>query len=336
MADQAMEGSSPSETNTDAAAAETVVHDAAASTSTDANAAASSDAGAGDAKAEPSLLDVLKDAVKPKTEEASSTSETKVPPTEGVKPEDGKSTEEEPPPFHAHPRWKAMLEKNRTLEADAVRHKADAAALGQIDQFMQANGLSHTEVAEGYTVMALIRNDPAKARERLAAYVDQLDLQLGNKLPSDLQQKVDSGFVEEASAKELAKLRLENATRAATDTQSREAASQQAAANLSASMSGAVTAWESTLATTDPDYPLKAAMVADRVHALLGSGQAQVPRSTEEAVALAKRAYEDVNVTVVKFRPQARPTAPQPRSSAAAATRAPTSMLDAIKRGLGT
>src|SRR3546814_2585723 len=93
------------------------------------------------------------------------------------------------------------------------------------------HGLSPAEAAEGFTVMAMIKVDPAGALKALEAKADEIRQFLGEKLPDDLQKEVEDGTISEGRAKELAQARNHRAALAnqvKAGTQAREADAAQA------------------------------------------------------------------------------------------------------------
>jgi hypothetical protein len=123
-------------------------------------------------------------------------------------------------PFHEHPRWKEVI-----AERDGFRE--DAGRFREIEGFMQSHGLTGEEVAEGFDIMAKLKSgDPARlgeVRDYFATRLAFLDDALGNVLPDDLQQKVANGEIDEAAAKEVARLRATDKLRTANDERRQEA-----------------------------------------------------------------------------------------------------------------
>src|SRR3546814_19666299 len=68
---------------------------------------------------------------------------------------------------------------------------------------------------------------------------------------------------------------------------------------------------EKQVEARDPDYAIKHPMILDRIRAVVLSPGGKRPASPDEAVALAKRAYDDVTAYLTKIRPaklEVRPT----------------------------
>ena len=136
------------------------------------------------------------------------------PPSEG----DAKA-EDEKLPFHHHPRWKELVEQNKSLSAKA-RYMDD------ITNWMSEHSLTPDQVSQGFEVMSLMVRDPMAAREALLEQVARIDEALGLKIPEDIRKKVDEGYVDEDTAAELSKTR---AAAARAEEQAKRLAEQTAA-----------------------------------------------------------------------------------------------------------
>lgn len=341
----------------------------ASSVSADANPAASSPASsdtsstpASDATPAPSTgesaappvaktpLDVVRNVltVKPATTEAEKKPDAQASTPDATTPTaaaDGKlppltPEEEAKLPFHKHPRWQEVLKDRDTARVRAAELEEPARQFGMVQDFMSKNSLTPPEMADGFTVMALMRNDPGKAIPVLEDYLDQLKLITGQKLPDDLQSQVDSGAMTDAAAKELATSRLKIATTTAESTRNAEAANATASQIARQNNATAVNAWEVQTRSADPDYDRKRPFIKDSILAQTAALGTKPPTAAE-AVAIAKRAYDSVTERFKGLGPrQQTPTPPQPRSGDSTSPRAgnvaaPKTPLEAAKRGLG-
>src|SRR3990167_2178150 len=235
-----------------------IVVDPTAAPAIDANPADPSPAETVDAKEPADLLSVVKSAVaEPVEAVASSAAEVDpVDPAAAVAAEAEPAAEDDANlPFHNHPRWKAVLAERDSFKEPAERY-------GLIEGFMQQHGLSTEEVAEGYEVMALLKSgDPAKlatARQWFSDRLEFLDGTLGNVMPTDLQQRVDDGLLDEEGAKEVARARADaallKARDAATTTATIAEQGRQQAAAITEVVTSAVQGWEERTKAADPDY----------------------------------------------------------------------------------
>lgn len=255
----------------------------------DANAADSSDAGKKPDANEPArtLLDVVKDAVKvPDAKETSSVSEDKKGDDKGTDSQKKADGEEDLPPFHKHPRWMEVQEELKSLRGPAEQFR-------KVDEFMHKNNLVPTEVAQGLKVMALIKNAPERALEELERFADEIRLQLGIKLPADLQEQVEKGYITEEKAKELSVTKRQKEELETKLEGERTNRSVDAHKQLQSDIASEITTWETALSKSDPDYSVKQPLVLDRVRGIVmerGYGL----KSVTDAREVAEQALKDV------------------------------------------
>lgn len=221
-------------------------------------------------------------------------------------------------PFGKHPRWQKMVaarneyrEKAQAVsqEVEALRPRADE--YGLIENYMSTHGLLPAEMVDGFKVMALMKNDPAAAREALQAHLHRIDSFLGNVLPPDLQRQVDEGFTTEEIARETVRTRNQLQKQQAENEQYRQHIDQQASeqqqTQVRQGMVSAVSQWEAQVRTSDPDYAMKEQFVVDKLKVLRTQYRVETP---EQAVQLAKMAYDEATKQLRSLtkRPEIRPT----------------------------
>lgn len=318
----------------------------AAAPAVDANPADSSAVDTPDANEAPiSLLSVVQNAVEKKQEEAPAGSsdaegegKAAVAAEGEAKPEgeaaaDGEA--EADVPFHNHPRWKKLVAERDTFKEDAENYQG-------IQAFVQANGLTGDEVAEGYEVMALLkrgdRESLTKALEWFEPRVDFLREQIGAVLPDDIRERVDSGELDEDTANELAQARaaVKLNERAEADRTKRETEATAAATaeTTGLEMAKAVQAWEDTTKAADPDYAKKAELVITTSRAIIQERGGIYPANQQEAVELAKAAYQRVNDTFKALIPTPKAVTPSPSGQSAVHRPVATSLRGAIEAAL--
>lgn len=303
------------------------------------------------ANAEPSLEDVIRAANK-KDEAAADTPadgkgekdlESKPEEAEakdGDKPAEAKADEDEDKnvPFHKHPRWQELKQqrnelrdqvKKLTEESEPLRTKAEQ--LDQIGHFMRENMLSPKEMQDGFEVMALMKQSPKEALDRLRKHVEVLELHLGERLPDDIRSRVDAGEVNAEAAAELARQRAEAAAYRTQAEYLEQQRQQDTAVNLQRDIRAAVGAFENEIKSKDPDYAHKQAFMLDRMKLLAGQNP---PKSAEEAVAIARKAHEEVTEALRKAIPQKPPvtTVKSEHTSSNASQPAPKSLLDVVRQ----
>lgn len=261
-------------------------------------------------------------------------------------------------PFGKHPRFKKILSERKQFreQADTVRReleqvKPDAEQYQKIDGFVKEYGIPQQEVAEAFRILALVKSDPAKARQAMAEHLARLDEFTGHKLPDDLLREVEEGRISEERARELSRARSET-RRASQQTQAtadqlkqerearqREQADTQAQQSAAARQT-AVREVETRLLAEDPDYKRLQPWVVRELKAQLATLPAEKrPQTPEQAVALFNAAVDavrnDMRQTMPR-KPEVRPTVTNAHGGASpSATRQPETMLDVVKQAAG-
>jgi hypothetical protein len=224
-------------------------------------------------------------------------------------------------PFHNHPRWKEMVSERDTYRGDATEFR-------KITGFMQSQGLTNQEVAEGFQIMALMKNNPAEAHKKISEYKSRLDAFVGDKLPDPIREKVDNGSIDPETAKEYAALLAQRQL----DQQRAEYQQVEQARQSQDGMRSAVVNWEQQKKAKDPEWSTKEALITDRVRSLMASEQ---PNTAEQAVALVERAYSQITDQLRKIAPHRQPINPvRSTTSSVSVNVAPKSLKEAIMRGL--
>lgn len=176
-------------------------------------------------------------------------------------------------------------------EKNEFKHGADQ--FDKITNYLSHNNINADEAETGLQIMALMKNDPAKALEALTPFVNTLRELTGEVLPDDIRNKVDDGFMDEDAGRELSRARAEADNQKRINdrvlTQQNNAQSEQHKNHLSRT----VTAWEDQARQSDPDYDLKQDEIDDRVRVLVSERGS--PTTEEDAISMANEAYEAVN-----------------------------------------
>jgi hypothetical protein len=248
---------------------------------------------------------------------------------------DGK--DDKPEPFHKHPRWKEMVRERDSFKDRAESLEPRAQEYDKITTFMNQNELSVQEVADGLQVVAMMKNDPARAREVLAKRMEGLDQFAGYRLPEDLQTEVNEGVISEDRAQELARLRNEKdfvSERASRrERENQETRQHENARQIIEGQQAALRSWEADVQKTDPDYKRIQRFVTKELRLLV---QQEPPRTNEQAVELAKKAYKTVKdelKAAMPTRPAVKPGArSQDTSTSSAQGQPPESFMQAIEQ----
>lgn len=320
----------------------------------DANQNAPSSDGA-DTEAKPEARETLLQAVRSAVKKSD---ETPTPaPSDGKNEEkDGKSTSTAPAggapaaeddkyddpklPFHKHPRWVELRGELKQAKEQLAAHEPALKRDQSIGQFMARNQLVPDDMVETFRMAALVRNNPEAALKELRQLVADLEGDLGERLPPDLQQALDDGELTEKRAFELAKARA-TAKRATETVQETTAAvadqdNRTKHQAFMRSLGEMALKWEGTKRSADPDFDLKYPEVQEMVKA---RSAAKPPKTVAEATQYLEDAYERVNKIVAAARPKPAPiNARTHRSSSASVTpdtAAPKSMRDVVRGALG-
>lgn len=239
---------------------------------------------------------------------------------------------------NAQRRIKELIDANKALRREMEQTAPVVEGQRQMVEFMEANNLNNEHVQTLFTFgAALRRGDFAAAKELVEPYYFAIKEALGEKLHDDLVGQVQDGIIDENAARELTKLRAENARLAGTVKEVGEAqqtAVQHQSRNM---MLEAVANWEKTVKARDPDYAMKQELIQDAARAVLMEKGLPAARNPQEAVALAQEAYSRVNARVGKFRPSPQPTRPVPTGGSSVATPVvakPKSLMDAVEIGI--
>lgn len=214
----------------------------------------------------------------------------------------------------------------------------------QIQRFVDDAGLSKDDVNQGFDVMRNLKTDPFKAYEQLRPIMDQLESIVGVRLPDDLHQEVAQGRITEGHARELSRARGQAAVtgqQLQRTTQRVETDRQMQAIEAQVNdVASAVTEWEKTTGSKDPDWKLKQSRITELVELEVMRRQAREPRyfpSKEEAIEMSKTALTRVDAELKALRPARRAvaTTPGPDTGSTRTTAAvPKNMLEAAKIGL--
>lgn len=288
---------------------------------------------------QPTLLDVVRDVVEPKSEDAPAEASSA---PEAEKPE-GEETGDTAPaadpenfdaePFGRHPRFKQVLSQRNEFRAEAEKLRKPAESYAKIEAFLETTGVTNEEMVNLFKVAALAKSDPEEALKALSPLMSDLYERTGAFMPDDLKTEVEEGKITEERARELAKARAiarENERRAThaqeraerVETTTREERQRQ-------SFETTLAEWEAATKGKDPDFAAKEDFIADRCRALIAEkGQ---PRSADEMRAILEQAHTDVTARMRKSLP-ARPEAKGPRSGASptTATAVPKTFLEAV------
>lgn len=320
-----------------------------------ADAQADSSPAADDGETKATLLDVTrraaKEAASPPADDGGDNQATKAgesaeadkPKGEADKPEDNADdksgeSEDEPPPFDKHPRWQKLQRERAEMSQKIAEMQPLAQRQQQILDYMDANGLTPDDVRQGFAIMAALRQDPAEAWKLMEPIVRSVRAFMGDELPADLQERVDSGLVDEDTARETARLRHRDAFlaergRRLAQSQAQQQEQAQATAEETARVSAVDAWWERKQAHPD------AQTIAPFLHGETLRVQAEWTQAKrrfdtpEAATALMDEVWTALQKRLAPTRKPIRSTPGSPPSPAAPKA-PPTTLKDAIRAAL--
>ena len=249
------------------------------------------------------LLSVVRDVVSKSQPE-----EQSAPPAEGE--EDGSDAEEDSEekvdaeddysdvPFNKHPRFQELVREKNTLKVDAERYR-------NVQTFLDHNGLSAEEAADGLTIFALIKTNPVEAWQRAKPTIQKLLIAAGEVLPEDLTAMVNRGEMTREAALTVSRGRASVNAVSATRSFEQQRQARQSQAEAQNALRSAADTWAAERARKDPNFASKMEPLMDRVYAL--QRKEGIPNTPEGVREQLNRAYKAV------VPPAAKPAAPAPR-----------------------
>lgn len=193
------------------------------------------------------------------------------------------------PKGRASARIRELVEENK-------RYSTQAQNFESLKNWTAESGLEQTEFVEGLQIMRAMKQDPFAAYEMLKPYMEQLESIVGERLPNDIQEKLDTGLLDEETARELVAARNKNSIfeqRQQQSVQQQEAMREaQAQEQFVQSIQQSVTNWDLNWKGSDPDYAKKLPLVLSAAaHIRSTEGY---PQSKEMALDQVKRAKDSV------------------------------------------
>lgn len=226
-------------------------------------------------------------------------------------------------PFNKHPRFKEVLSKLKTAEVDATRYRnvqtfldgnglsgEDAANGLVLLARSRSEGLTGDEMADGLQIMALAKTDPATAWKRIQPWVQKVIIAAGEYLPDDLSSRVQNGEMSQEAALELSRARAAQQSYEARQSFAEQQAQARRQTEAVSSLQTAAADWQKRRETRDPEFAAKMPAIVAEVQKLQSLGY--VPTSPAAVEDQLNRAYAAVNGAIRRPAPAAAASAARP------------------------
>jgi hypothetical protein len=229
-----------------------------------------------------------------------------------------------------------LLKQRRELKTELSQLQAPAQIGSELEAFAKTNDLSGDDVAATLRMAAMLRaGDYRSFYEAVAPFVRTAQEYLGIVLPGDLAEQVKQGQMTENAAKAYARQRFDGQRSQFELESATQVHQRQQVQAVQNDVQRAVSNFELRLSANDPDYKAKAPAVRRHAQALLFEKGGTIS-GVDEALAITKAAYDEVNRQMRAFQP--RPVAthlhPNGATQTPSARAAPKTLMEAAIQGL--
>jgi hypothetical protein len=236
----------------------------------------------------------------------------------------------------AKARFQDLTSKLRVADERVKEFQGPAEQFGKITAFMDQFGLTTEDMVIAYEITARMKHDPVSALEKLTPIYQELQRRAGAVIPDDLKEKIRTGFIDEATAREVAKTRAEKQLADARLQRAQEVHGRETMVSRNATIQQAVADWDTQQVSKDPDFERKRPLVEHTARSIMAKeGRATTP---DAAIEVLQRALKAVDENIARFRPQPQPTPRTPASAGNPATSQvatePKSLREAAFQGL--
>jgi hypothetical protein len=190
-------------------------------------------------------------------------------------------------PFHKHPRFQEVVAEKNAFKADSTEYR-------KITSFLDDNGLSPTEAAEGLEVMALMKMGDPKAWELLRPRVQNLLIAIGEVLPDDLAKQVTDKVLTREAALEVSKARASLKTQEVRQKFNEQRGQRQQQRQAGEQLTTAAATWEKDRQLKDPNFNAKLPRIQEKL-AFLHNVKRERPTDAAGVTAQLKSVYAEVN-----------------------------------------
>jgi len=268
---------------------------------------------------EADTLSVVRDVVaeRPEGEEAAAASsaegEEESPPPDDQEERDPDDYSDVP--FHKHPRFQEVVREKNAFREDATRYR-------NVQAFIDQNGLTGDEVAQGFEIMAAAKTDPATAFALLKPFFKEVAIAAGEILPDDLADRVAKKELTRDAALELSRAKAAVKARDFRDKFQQQTGQRQQQIEQGQTLRNTAQNWLNDRRIKDPNFATKESRLHEKIaflHATEGK-----PSDVAGVRAQLKKAYDAINAELA-------PAAVVQRPGAPAAARRPAAQKPAIR-----
>lgn len=190
-------------------------------------------------------------------------------------------------PFNKHPRFQSLIRERNELRGDSTEYR-------KITSYLETNGLSAGEAADGLEVMALMKMGDPRAWELLKPRVQNLLIAIGEVLPDDLAKKVDAKEMTREAAMEVSKARASLKAQEVRQKFNEQQGQRRQQQEMGASLTTAAATWENDRQLKDPNFAAKLPRIQEKL-AFLHNVKRERPADAAGVTAQLKAVYAEVN-----------------------------------------
>lgn len=201
-------------------------------------------------------------------------------------------------PFAKHPRFRKVLAERRDFKERAEAYEQDAGRYRNVQTFLDTNGLSAEEAAEGLMIFALMKTNPAEALRRARPTLEKLVVAAGEhpEAHEDLRARMQKGELSREAALEISRTRGMQHSMQATQSFEAQRRQQQEQSNALQAVISAGDAWEAERRAKDPNFEAKIEpFKREMAYLQMQEGK---PKTAQGLVDQFNRAYAAVNASV--------------------------------------
>lgn len=220
----------------------------------------------------------------------------------------GEITEEELKGYKAptRKRIERLLDDRRKLSEEVESLKPEAQSMQTFKTFLEEGEIETKDAVDALLVLRMSKSSKMEDRhlalKNAKMFVSQLEQQLGEVIPDDLQKKINDGDLDGEAAKEVAKARaIANISQEQTQKMISKAERNNEAtvkAQADQAVTTSISKWQETKTAQDPEFSRKAELLKKEIDLRVMREVRTTGKRIDDAtraVAIAEEAYAEVN-----------------------------------------